>query len=118
MLSHYWEMYYIAHNRFPELHGIKVGISTPVIAEMFELMGDKVPRSVMDICPSREEMEGLLRRVGAPVLPTDIGLGKELFHKSLLEAYTVRKRYSILQFAVDEGRIGACADAITKRIYG
>lgn len=118
MLSHYWEMYYIAHNRFPELHGIKVGISTPVIAEMFELMGDKVPRSVMDICPSREEMERLLRRVGAPVLPTDIGLEKELFHKSLLEAYTVRKRYSILQFAVDEKRIGACADAITKRIYG
>ena len=118
MLSHYWEMYYIAHHRFPELHGIKVGLATPIIAEMFELMKDKVPQSAMDACPSRTQVENLLRAAGAPVLPTDIGIERELFHESMLGAYKVRNRYSVLELALDEGRLEQCADIITERIYG
>lgn len=34
MLSHYWEMAVIAAGKNPELHGIKVGIATPIIAEI------------------------------------------------------------------------------------
>ncbi|MCI8566897.1 MAG: sn-glycerol-1-phosphate dehydrogenase [Lachnospiraceae bacterium] len=118
MLSHYWEMYYIAHNRFPELHGIKVGLATPIIAEVFEKMRDQVPAEAMEACPSREEVEKLLRAAGAPVLPTDIGIERELFCESMLGAYKVRKRYSILQLALDTGRLEACTKEITERIYG
>ncbi|MBP0963110.1 MAG: sn-glycerol-1-phosphate dehydrogenase, partial [Oscillospiraceae bacterium] len=42
MLSHYWEMYYIAHNRFPEFHGIKVGIATPIICQVFDPLADEI----------------------------------------------------------------------------
>ena len=72
----------------------------------------------MELCPSHEEIEGLLRRGGAPVSPKEINIGKELFHKSLVEGYKVRPRYSILQFAKDNGRLEEIADKITKEIYG
>lgn len=118
MLSHYWEMDFIARGKFPELHGIKVGIATPVIAEMFELMKDDVPDCAMELAPTREEVEALLRTAGAPVYPTDIGIERDLFYRSIVEGYTVRNRYSILQTAVDKGRIEECAKIITDRIYG
>src|SRR5699024_11771054 len=68
MLSHYWEMDFIAKKKFPELHGIKVGIATPIIAEVFEMMEDDIPDCVQDLSPSREEVERLLSIAGAPVL--------------------------------------------------
>ena len=118
MLSHFWEMRYIALNRFPELHGIKVGLATPIIAEMFEMMKDQVPECAMEICPTREEVENLLKTAGAPVDPVAIGIDRDLFHESMMGAYKVRKRYSILQLALDEGRLKECTDKITERIYG
>jgi len=117
-LSHYWEMYYIAHHRFPELHGIKVGLATPVIAELFHMMKEDVPACAMEICPTREEVETLLRTAGAPVDPAAIGIDRELFYESLMKSYNVRKRYSILQLGLDTGRLEECAHRITERIYG
>ncbi|MBR5559693.1 MAG: sn-glycerol-1-phosphate dehydrogenase [Oscillospiraceae bacterium] len=118
MLSHYWEMYYIAHNRFPEFHGIKVGIATPIICQVFELLADKIPAEAMASCPSRQQMEELLKMAGAPVLPTDIGIERALFRESLIGAWKVRSRYSVLQLAVEKERINEIADIITERIYG
>jgi len=72
----------------------------------------------MEICPTREEVENLLNIVGAPVDPVSIGIDRELFHESVMKSYNVRKRYSILQLALDEGVLEECADKITERIYG
>ena len=69
MLSHYWEMEFIARKKYPELHGIKVGIATPIIAEIFEIMGDEIPDAAKKLAPSRGYVEGLLKTVGAPVSP-------------------------------------------------
>ena len=117
MLSHYWEMDFIAKGKFPELHGIKVGIATPVIAEIFELMKDEVPKEAMKLAPSREYVEGLLKTVGAPVYPTDIGIDRELFYNSILEGYKVRNRYSILELALQTEKLEEIAEKITNRIY-
>lgn len=117
MLSHFWEMDFIAKGKFPELHGIKVGIATPVIAEVFYEMKEFIPEEVLQEAPTREYCEDLLRRVGAPIYPTDIGVEKELFYNSLLEGYKVRNRYSILELAVKEGKIKHIAQKITDRIY-
>ena len=118
MISHYWEMWYIAHNRFPEFHGIKVGIATPIICDFFRLMADKMPASALEACPKREDMEKMLSIAGAPVLPTDIGIDRELFRESLIGAWKVRKRYSVMQVAYEENRLEEIADKITERIYG
>lgn len=118
MLSHYWEMDAIAKGELPELHGIKVGLATPIVAQVFALMKDQVSPAALAACPTCQEAENLLRAAGAPVLPTDIGIDRELFRQSMLGAYKVRNRYSIFQLALDQGRLEECADIITRRIYG
>ena len=35
-----------------------------------------------------------------------------------MKGYTVRSRYSVLQFAKDKGRLEQIADKITEEIYG
>jgi glycerol-1-phosphate dehydrogenase [NAD(P)+] len=118
MLSHYWEMDYIARGKTPIHHGTQVGIATPVIAQFFEEMKDILPASSLALCPPREEIEDLLRTAGCPVYPTDVGIGRELFYNSLIEGYTVRPRYSVMQYAKEKGRLEAIAQKITDRIYG
>lgn len=118
MLSHYWEMDFIAKGKFPELHGIKVGIATPIIAEIFDIMKDDIPKEIMEDAPQKEYCEDLLHRVEAPVSPREIGIDRELFYQSILKGNTVRNRYSILQLAVDKGKIDEIAQQVTNRIYG
>ena len=118
MLSHYWEMDYIARGLNPNHHGIQVGVATPVLARFFEELEDELPEGVMDLCPPHEEIEALLQRGGAPYRPQQINISRELFLQSLLEGYKVRPRYSIMQFAKDKGRLEEIAHKITRDIYG
>ena len=118
MLSHFWEMDYIARGLNPNHHGIQVGVATPIIARFFEELADILPEGTGALCPPHEEIEALLAKGGAPTSPKDIGISKQLFHDSLLKGYTVRPRYSIMQFAKDNGRLEEIADKITEEIYG
>ena len=118
MLSHYWEMDYIARGLNPIHHGTQVGVATPVIARFFEQCEDILPQGTKALCPSHEEIETLLKDAGHPVTPKEIGISKELFYHSLLEGYQVRPRYSVMQFAKEHGRLETIAKAITEEIYG
>ena len=118
MLSHFWEMDYIARGLNPNHHGIQVGVATPVIARFYEELADILPEGTGELCPPHEEIEALLAKGGAPISPKEIGISRELFHESLMKGYTVRPRYSVLQFAKDKGRLEQIADKITEEIYG
>lgn len=118
MLSHFWEMDYVARGLNPNHHGVQVGVATPVIARFFEELEDILPEGTKELCPSHEEIEALLQSAGAASSPKEIGISRELFHESLLKGYTVRPRYSILEFARQKGRLEAIADKITEEIYG
>lgn len=118
LLSHYWEMDFITRHKYPELHGVKVGIATPIIAEIYEILGDDIPEATRALVPKREVVDGLLKSAGAMVSPQEVGIDRELFHRSLMEANTVRKRYSVFQYAKDKGRLEEVAQKITERIYG
>lgn len=118
MLSHFWEMDYIARGLNPNHHGIQVGVATPVIARFFEELEDILPEGTKELCPSADEIKALLEKGGAPTSPKEIGIDRELFRQSLLKGYTVRPRYSILQFAKDQRRLEEIAEKITKEIYG
>ena len=117
MLSHYWEMKVIARRENPELHGIKVGIATPVIAEVFDEMQDLLPESVKEMAPSADQIKTLMKEAGAPIKPQEAGLDKDLFYRGILEGNTVRDRFSILDLAVKENRIERIARKITDEYY-
>lgn len=117
LLSHYWEMDFIAQGRYPELHGVKVGIATPIVAEIYELLGDAVPKTTREMAPKKEFVLELLNAAGAMTSPLEIGISRELFYRSLMEANTVRNRYSVFQFAKDKGLLEDIATTITERMY-
>ena len=117
MLSHFWEMDFIAREKFPELHGIKVGIATPIIAEIFQQMKDELPEDMQQDLPDPQWCKSLLERVGAPTSPKEIGIEKSLFYNSILNAYTVRDRYSILQLAVEKEKIKNIAQNLVHQFY-
>ena len=117
MLSHFWEMDYVERGLNPNHHGIQVGVATPVIARFFEEVEDILPEGVKELCPSHEEIEALLQKGGAPYRPDQIGISRELFHDSLMKGYEVRPRYSVMQFAKDNGRLEQIADKITAELY-
>lgn len=117
MLSHFWEMDYVERGLNPNHHGIQVGVATPVIARFFEEVEDILPEGVKELCPPHEEIEALLQKGGAPYSPKQIGISRELFYASLLGGYKVRPRYSVMQFAKDNGRLLAIADKITAELY-
>lgn len=118
MLSHYWEMGFIARGLNPNHHGIQVGIATCIIARFFEELEDILPQGTKELCPHHSEIERLLKIAGAPTDPKQIGIERELFYQSLINGHTVRPRYSVLQFAKDNNRLEAVAQKITKEIYG
>jgi glycerol-1-phosphate dehydrogenase [NAD(P)+] len=117
-LSHFWEMDAIAKGEQPELHGIKVGIGTPIIAEFYENLADAIAPDVRALCPSREYVEGLLKTAGCKYLPQQAHVDKKLCYDCLIGADGVRKRYTILKVAIETGRLEEIARRITDRIYG
>ncbi|MBQ6551664.1 MAG: sn-glycerol-1-phosphate dehydrogenase [Lachnospiraceae bacterium] len=118
MLSHYWEMDYIDRGLNPIHHGIQVGVATVVIARFFEELADILPEGTKELCPPAEEIAALLKKGGAPASPKEIGISRELFRASLINGWTVRPRYSILQFAKDRGRLEELAEKLTEEFYG
>ena len=118
LFSHFWEMDSIARGENPHHHGLQVGVATPVVARIYQLLSDILPEGTAEMCPSPDEIRALLARGGAPTTPPEIGIGRELFHDSVMGAADVRPRYSVLRFARDNGRLESIADQLTQELYG
>ena len=118
MLSHYWEMEFHEKGLPIHFHGTKVGLATPIIARLFEKLKEYLPNEVTDIAPSSDFVKTCLTMAGLPVHPEMVGVDRKLFIRTLKEAYTVRKRYSILQFAVEAGKIDRLAEELAEEYYG
>ncbi len=116
-LAHFWEMAAIAEGRYPDLHGIKVGIGTSIIAEVYELMADAIPAEARALCPPRADIDRLLQTAGCKRLPQESHVSRELLFESLMKANTIRQRYTILAKAEKIGRLEEIASKITERIY-
>lgn len=111
-------MDYIAHGKNPIHHGITVGVATPVACQLYEEVQDILPEGVMEWIIPSEEVKKQLGKVGGPVTPKEAGISKDLFHKSLIEAYKIRDRYSILRFVNEKNLSQKLSDKITEEIYG
>ncbi len=118
LFSHFWEMDSIARGENPHHHGLQVGVATPVVARIYQLLSDILPEGTAEMCPSPDEIRALLACGGAPTTPPEIGIGRELFHDSVMGAADVRPRYSVLRFARDNGRLESIADQLTQELYG
>ncbi|MCT2195796.1 sn-glycerol-1-phosphate dehydrogenase [Paenibacillus sp. p3-SID1389] len=111
-LSHYWEMEYLRQGRRALLHGAKVGVACAEIARVYHAAGEGMlpgaepaalrehreqVRAWLRDLPGEAELRGLLRKAGGPSTLAELGIGEELFVRSLREAHRVRDRRTLLR---------------------
>ncbi|HEX2728204.1 MAG TPA: iron-containing alcohol dehydrogenase, partial [Rubrobacteraceae bacterium] len=67
---------------------------------------DKVEQQLMPA----DELRGMLRAAGCPTSPEEIGLSREAFKATYFRAQMLRKRYTVLDLAIETGILGQCVD--------
>jgi glycerol-1-phosphate dehydrogenase [NAD(P)+] len=59
-----------------------------------------------------EQVREMLRAAGCPTSPVEIGLSREDFRATYSRAQTIRKRYTILDLALEAGILEECVDEL------
>ncbi|WP_313731990.1 sn-glycerol-1-phosphate dehydrogenase [Cohnella nanjingensis] len=112
-LSHYWEMECIRQGRKQLLHGAKVGVACIEISKLYHRLAEEGAgrwsgreriggqweeiAALIGQIPDAETLVGVLRTVGGPTSPADLGISEELVARSLREAHHIRpNRYTLL----------------------
>lgn len=124
-ISHYLEMYFIAQKKHVPLHGIKVGLGTLVSAYLYNALkrdgvrfsGDKETYAAADFIPSPEWLEETLKRVGAPVKFSALGIDREVFRRAIRKAHTVRQRFTVLSLLEELGLTEHYLPELEERFY-
>ncbi|MBS4195559.1 sn-glycerol-1-phosphate dehydrogenase [Bacillus sp. FJAT-49870] len=109
-LSHYWEMELLQNKRRQVLHGAKVGISSVMLAKLYNdwlSSGKLLPHALKDksekvaeivaTIPNKEQLRTLLQKVGGATAPEELGISEELVNRSLKEAHLLRERFTMLK---------------------
>jgi glycerol-1-phosphate dehydrogenase [NAD(P)+] len=113
--SHYWEMDALKKDLPHPLHGNCVGVGTVLTAYIYQMLGDKIPAACHPQKP--EYIISLLDRIGASSSPKTLGIDRELFHRSVIHAYEVRPRFTVLTYAHELGLLEGFADTLTEMFY-
>lgn len=124
-LSHYWEMEYIRLGKRQLLHGAKVGVACIQISQLYHQLAEssfakemtasddnamlkdrasaiqahweEIQQEITTI-PDAASLASLLKKVGGPTVPSELGIGQELLDRSLHEAHHVRmNRFTLLR---------------------
>ena len=123
--SHYLEMEFIRRGERIPLHGLKVALGTMVCIRLYNVMLEKqlkfknceIIYDEIKKLPTVEEIRSILQKLGAPYRYRDIGVDKELMRDMLLNAYTVRNRYTVLTFFKELGIMQDQLDALVEEFY-
>ncbi|MBQ8720267.1 MAG: sn-glycerol-1-phosphate dehydrogenase [Clostridia bacterium] len=103
-ISHYLEMDFVRRGLAVPLHGFKVGIGTLVCLELYRFIAEcdvdfygkgellRIARTL----PDPSELAKMLASLGCPTRFSEIGVSRELFEQALLNAHTVRDRFTVL----------------------
>ena len=114
--SHYWEVDALSHGEEHPLHGNSVGVGAVISASLYELAKPYLPENF--VLPDKAHIIACQASAEACADPKELGISKELFHRSVLHAMEIRERYTILRFLDEKNLLGEFADILTERFYG
>lgn len=124
-ISHYWEMNFIQNGKPQVLHGAKVGVSTPFIAQLYRkefasiLNDSKQLKTIQNrhdtiarkLIQYKDELQTLVHsmidpenlrtmmdKVGGASTPSQLGIDSNLLEESIALAHHVRDRFTVLKF--------------------
>jgi len=116
-LAHYWEIKAIEAGREHPLHGNAVGTCTLITAMLYEMAAaDGLLPEGLEY-PALEEVRDLLEKVGAETNPGGLNIDRDMFVDGMLNAMNFRKKYTILQFLSDRGKLEEYTNILTRRFY-
>lgn len=73
-------------------------------------------RAYLESVPSPKKMVELLRSVGLPALPSEIGIDDQLLKDSMMYGNDVRERYTTLQLVSELGLMDRLSDQVVARL--
>jgi glycerol-1-phosphate dehydrogenase [NAD(P)+] len=79
-----------------------------LLGEVWPELRGKVRAQSMPAARIRE----MLRAAGCPTGPVEIGLGREDFAATYARARTIRKRYTVLDLALEAGILEECVNEL------
>lgn len=114
-LAHYWEMDALKKGVEHPLHGNMVGVGTLVIARLYHLVHatDRLDMAL----PDGNHIHSLLKTIGAPVSPLELGVPRDVFYESILHAKEIRPRYTVMHLAEKLGVLELAAQQMTELYY-
>ena len=75
------------------------------------------PRSERTLeTPAPETVRDMIRAVGGPVRPAEIGVDAELFRRAMLEAMNLRPQYSMLKHVNAAGKLEEYTEVVMKEL--
>ncbi|MBO1005142.1 sn-glycerol-1-phosphate dehydrogenase [Pseudogracilibacillus auburnensis] len=123
-MSHYWEMAFLKEKRPQVLHGAKVAVSTPLLAQLYKeemqailmasnqvenvFMRKKLKdnqediKAILNNIPAPDFFENLAERIGGISTTMGLGIDDELVVGGMTEAYKLRDRFTMLRFLNEE----------------
>jgi len=114
-LAHYWEIKAVEAGTEHPLHGNAVGVGTVVTAMLYELASDILPQGIE--FPSVDRVVSLLRKAGSCTNPRELGISRDLFVESMLNAMNMRNKYTVLRYCDQRGKLSEYTDIIARRLY-
>ena len=118
--SHYLEMDFVRRGERVPLHGLKVALGTMVCIRLYNIILEKQIRfkgceeiyGEIKKLPKVEEIRDILKKLNAPYRYRDIGVDEPLLRETLLNAYTVRERYTVLTLFKELGLMESVLDEL------
>ncbi|WP_062308246.1 sn-glycerol-1-phosphate dehydrogenase [Alicyclobacillus sendaiensis] len=125
-LSHDWEMEFLRSGRRQILHGLKVAVACGVLADLYRSRVEEAVaaaveaglapwaslagrehevRAIVASVPPGDRVRALMRQLGAPAEPGDLGIERSLVSSSLKRAHKLRNRYTMLRLLNDTNAI-------------
>ena len=114
-LAHYWDIKAIEEGKEHPLHGNSVGVGTVVTAMLYELATEILPEGV--VYPKADYVRILLEKVGAFTNPRDLGISRESFVDSMLNAMNMKEKDTVLRYCAQKGRLEEFTEIIAGKLY-
>lgn len=113
-MAHYWEMDALAKGYEHPLHGESVGVAAVIMSEIYLLSAEYHSITV----PHPDRIRSVLAESGCVNDPVSLGISRELFRESVMNAMTVRPRYTIFHLLKEKDKLKQYADHLTSVLYG
>lgn len=117
-MAHFWELDALKKGIEHPLHGNSVGVGSIVACEAYQIMKERYPE-IRDIrVPEPDFLRAIYRKTGSALTPGELGVPREVFNDCINNAYRIRPRYTIFNYAKNAGILPELADILTGVFYG